>query len=95
MLVSVIIPVYNVSEYLPRLMETVLSQTHKELEIITVDDGSPDDSGRICDGYAAKDSRIRVIHKSNSGVADARNATLLPEIISFSRTATIILTPIT
>lgn len=76
MLVSVIIPVYNVSEYLPRLMETVLSQTHKELEIITVDDGSPDDSGRICDGYAAKDSRIRVIHKSNSGVADARNAAL-------------------
>ena len=76
MLVSVIIPVYKVSGYLPRLMETVLAQTHKELEIILVDDGSPDQSGVLCDGYAAKDSRIKVIHKANSGVADARNAAL-------------------
>ena len=76
MLVSIIIPVYKVSDYLPRLMETVLSQTHTELEIILVDDGSPDPSGMICDEYAEKDSRVRVIHKANSGVADARNAAL-------------------
>lgn len=74
MLVSLIIPVYNVSGYLPRLMETVLSQTHKELEIILIDDGSPDPSGELCDRFASDDSRVKVIHKSNSGVADARNA---------------------
>lgn len=73
MRVSLIVPVYNVSNYLPRLMETVLSQTHHDLEIILVDDGSTDDSGVVCDGYEAKDSRIKVIHKSNSGVSDARN----------------------
>ena len=76
MLVSLVIPVYKVSDYLPRLMETVLAQTHRELEIILVDDGSPDQSGVICDGYATKDSRVKVIHKTNSGVADARNAAL-------------------
>lgn len=54
-------------------METVLSQTHKDLEIILIDDGSPDSSGEICDRYADKDSRVKVIHKSNSGVADTRN----------------------
>lgn len=73
MLVSLIIPVFNVSDYLPNLMETVLSQTHRELEIILVDDGSPDHSGEICDGYAAQDGRVRVIHTANSGVANARN----------------------
>jgi len=76
MLVSVIIPVCKVSSYLPRLMESVLSQTHKEIEIILVDDGSPDDSGEICDRYAGKDPRVKVIHRANSGVADARNAAL-------------------
>ena len=74
MRISLIIPVYNVSNYLPRLMETVLSQTLKDLEVILVDDGSSDDSGRICDGYAANDPRVKVIHKSNSSVSDARNA---------------------
>lgn len=74
MRVSLIVPVYNVSNYLPRLMETVLSQTHKNLEIMLIDDGSTDGSGMICDEYEAKDSRIKVIHKSNSGVSDARNA---------------------
>ena len=74
MRVSLIVPVYNVSNYLPRLMETVLSQTYKNLEIILIDDGSTDGSGMICDEYEAKDSRIKVIHKSNSGVSDARNA---------------------
>ena len=74
MRISLIIPVYNVSNYLPRLMETVLSQTLNDLEVILVDDGSSDDSGRICDGYAANDPRVKVIHKSNSSVSDARNA---------------------
>ena len=73
MLVSLIIPVFKVCDYLPRLLETVLSQTHREIEVILVDDGSPDSSGEICDEYAGLDSRIKVIHKSNSGVADARN----------------------
>ncbi|MBR2550843.1 MAG: glycosyltransferase family 2 protein [Clostridiales bacterium] len=76
MLVSLIIPVYNVSGYLPRLMETVLSQTHKELEIILIDDGSSDSSGELCDRFALTDSRVKVIHTTNSGVADARNAGL-------------------
>lgn len=73
MLVTIIIPVYNVSNYLPRLMETALSQTHRELEILLIDDGSTDPSGNICDEYSAKDSRVKAIHKCNSGVADARN----------------------
>lgn len=73
MLVSLIIPIYNVSTYLPELLETVISQTHKDLEIILVDDGSTDSSGTICDKYARMDSRIRVIHISNSGVSNARN----------------------
>ncbi|MCR5059889.1 MAG: glycosyltransferase [Saccharofermentans sp.] len=73
MLVSVVIPVFKVCDYLPKLLETVTSQTYRELEIILVDDGSPDRSGEICDEYALKDTRIRVIHKTNSGVADARN----------------------
>lgn len=73
MLVSLIIPIYNVSEYLPKLLETAVSQTHKELEIILVDDGSTDSSGEICDRFASTDQRIKVIHKPNSGVSDARN----------------------
>ena len=76
MLVTLIIPVFNVSNYLPRLLDSVLSQTHRELEIILVDDGSTDSSGNICDNYASKDSRIKVLHRSNSGVADARNVAL-------------------
>ena len=76
MLVTLIIPVFNVSNYLPRLLDSVLSQTHRELEIILIDDGSTDSSGNICDDYASKDSRIKVLHRSNSGVADARNAAL-------------------
>lgn len=87
MLVSLIIPVYNVSVYLPRLMESVLSQTHKELEIILIDDGSPDSSGELCDRFASNDSRVKVIHKSNSGVADTRNAGInaaTGEYISFA-----------
>ena len=73
-LVSIIIPVYKVQQYLPRCIESVLNQTYKNFELILVDDGSPDNSGAICDEYAKKDSRIKVIHKQNGGVSSARNA---------------------
>ena len=62
-LISVIVPCYNVEEYLPKCIESILNQTYRNLEILLVDDGSPDNCGRICDEYAAKDSRIRIIHK--------------------------------
>lgn len=62
-LVSVIIPVYNVEKYLMACVNSVISQTYKEIEIILVDDGSPDSSGKMCDELAKKDSRIKVIHK--------------------------------
>lgn len=73
-LVSVIVAVYNIEEYLPRCVDSILAQTYEKLEIILVDDGSTDKSGRICDEYAEKDSRIQVIHKKNGGLSDARNA---------------------
>ncbi len=71
--ISVIIPVYKVQDYLPKCIESVLGQTYQNLEIILIDDGSPDQCGAICDAYAAKDARIHVIHKENEGVARARN----------------------
>ena len=73
-IVSVIIPVYNVEQYLKRCIDSVIDQTYRNLEIILVDDGSNDGSGEICDNYAQNDSRIKVIHKSNGGLSDARNA---------------------
>lgn len=73
-LVSVIIPVYKVENYLTVAVDSVANQTYKNLEIILVDDGSPDGCGKICDEYAEKDSRIKVIHKENGGVSSARNA---------------------
>ena len=73
-LISVIVPVYNVERYLPRCIESILKQTYTNFELILVDDGTPDRSGIICDRYAEKDSRIRVIHKENGGVSTARNA---------------------
>ena len=75
-LISVIMPVYNVENYLSQSIESVLNQDHRELELILIDDGSTDGSGSICDAYAAKDSRVRVIHQKNGGAAAAKNAGL-------------------
>lgn len=75
-LISVIIPVYNVENYLRECIDSVLKQTYKNLEIILVDDGSTDSSGKICDEYAEKDSRITVIHKKNEGPSKTRNTGL-------------------
>lgn len=62
-LISVIVPIYNVEKYLPKCIDSILAQTYRNFEIILVDDGSPDNCGKICDGYAQQDARIRVIHK--------------------------------
>lgn len=75
-LISVIIPVYNVEDFLPKCVDSVLNQSYDSLEIILVDDGSTDSSGSICDEYALKDNRIHVIHQPNSGVSAARNAAI-------------------
>ena len=71
--VSVILPVYQVEKYLGICIESVINQTYQNLEILLIDDGSTDKSGKICDEYAARDGRIRVIHKENEGVSTARN----------------------
>lgn len=66
-LISVIIPIYNVQQYLSQCVESILAQTYQNLEIILVDDGSTDDSGRMCDNFAEKDSRLKVFHVPNGG----------------------------
>lgn len=75
-LISVIVPVYRVEQYLDRCLRSITEQSYRNLEIILVDDGSPDRSGAICDAWAEKDSRIRVIHKQNAGAGAARNTGL-------------------
>ncbi|MGM9652767.1 MAG: glycosyltransferase family 2 protein [Eubacteriales bacterium] len=72
--ISVIVPVYKVEPYLRKCVDSILNQTYRNLEVILVDDGSPDSCGAICEEYAAKDARVRVIHKPNGGLSDARNA---------------------
>lgn len=72
-LISLVIPVYNVEKYLDKCMESVLAQTYDNFEVILVDDGSTDSSGKMCDGYAERDSRVTVYHKQNGGLSDARN----------------------
>lgn len=74
--ISVIVPVYQVESYLKKCVDSILAQTHRNLEIFLVDDGSPDGCGRICEEYARRDGRVTVVHKSNGGLSDARNAGL-------------------
>ena len=75
-MISVIVPVYKTEKYLHKCVDSITAQTYTDLEIILVDDGSPDDCGRICDEYAQKDSRIKVIHRANGGLSAARNSGL-------------------
>ncbi|MFB4168894.1 glycosyltransferase [Virgibacillus sp. JSM 102003] len=84
--ISIIVPVYNSSQYISKCIDSILAQTFQNFELILVNDGSTDQSGQICDQYAEKDSRIVVIHKKNGGVSSARNAginTAMGEYISF------------
>ena len=71
--ISVIVPVYNVEKYLTQCIESILSQTYQEFELLLIDDGSEDNSGSICDHYSNIDSRVHVFHKENGGVSSARN----------------------
>ena len=75
-LITIIVPVYNVEKYLKKCIDSIITQTYDNLEIILVDDGSTDSSGNICDEYKTNDSRIKVIHKINAGLSSARNAAL-------------------
>lgn len=75
-LISVVVPIYNVEKYLQKCIDSILAQTYRHLEIILVDDGSPDNCGAICDNYAQEDGRVLVIHKKNGGLSSARNAGL-------------------
>ncbi|EHZ61025.1 glycosyl transferase 2 family protein [Streptococcus pneumoniae GA47210] len=72
-LISIVVPVYNVEKYLKKSIESILNQTYQNIEILLVDDGSTDSSGKICESFSKVDPRIRVFHKENGGLSDARN----------------------
>ena len=72
-LISVVLPIYKIEQYLDRCMEAVLGQTYENLEILMVDDGSPDNCPALCNAYAQKDPRVKALHKENGGLSDARN----------------------
>ena len=72
-MISIIVPVYNTEKYLDQCIQSILSQTYTDFELLLIDDGSTDSSGVICDRYAEQDSRVRVFHKPNGGVSSARN----------------------
>lgn len=85
-LISVIVPIYKVETYLTQCVDSILNQTYRNLEVILVDDGSPDGCPALCDAYAAKDSRVRVIHKENGGISSSRNtglAAVTGDLIAF------------
>ncbi|MTW38048.1 glycosyltransferase, partial [Streptococcus pneumoniae] len=71
--ISIVVPVYNVEKYLKKSIESVLNRTYQNIEILLVDDGSTDSSGKICESFSKVDPRIRVFHKENGGLSDARN----------------------
>ena len=73
-MISVVVPVFNVEKFLKRCVDSIIEQNFKDIEIILVDDGSTDKSGKICDEYEKEDERIRIIHKENGGLSSARNA---------------------
>ena len=76
MKISFILPVYKVEKYLDECVESIVSQTYRDIEVVLVDDGSPDNCPVLCDQWAKKDQRIKVVHKPNGGLSDARNAGL-------------------
>lgn len=85
-LISIIVPCYNVEGYLHKCVDSLIAQTYRNIEIILVDDGSPDNCGKMCDEYSAMDTRIKVIHKKNGGLSDARNVAIdvaIGEYITF------------
>ena len=85
-LISIIVPVYKVEKYIHKAVNSILEQTYKNLEVILVDDGSPDNCPKICDEYAAKDKRVKVIHQKNMGLAAARTSGIIKakgEYVSF------------